>query len=53
MLDAKLKTNDNNPVGFMCQRCMTPEIGASPRRHHRDPTFLRFFARGTAARRGA
>ena len=36
MLGVKLKTNDNNQVGFVCLHCMTPEIGASasPRRHH-------------------
>jgi hypothetical protein len=35
MLDVKLKTNDNNHEGVVYVRCMTPESGTSPRRHHR------------------
>ena len=31
MLDVKLKTNDNNNLGFVCVRCTAPENGASLR----------------------
>ena len=54
MFDIKLKTKDKNNMEFVRVRCLTPEIGALPRWHHRgELRHFYTFARATPARRRA